>query len=64
MAAKMFLTLSLMMKFNPAANRCKPVVGGGLRERGGDLYLGGGNLSLAGDLWAKEPRTKRCVWSF
>jgi len=52
------------MKFNPAAKRCRPVVGGGLRERGGDLYLGGGNLSLGGDLWVKESRTQRCVLSF
>ena len=63
-AKLMFLTLSLMMKFNPAAKRCRPVVGGGLRERGGDLYLGGGNLSLGGDLWTKEPRTQNCVLSF
>lgn len=35
------LTLSLMMKLSPAANRCRPVVGAGRRERTGDLYLGG-----------------------
>ena len=39
-----------MMKFRPAANKCRPVVGGGLRERGGDLYLGGGKRSRIGDL--------------
>ncbi len=63
-AELMFLTLSLMMKFNPAAKRCRPVVGGGLRERGGDLYLGGGNLSRGGDLWANKSCTQRCVVNF
>lgn len=29
------------MKLSPAANRCRPVVGAGRRERTGDLYLGG-----------------------
>lgn len=50
MSSALSLTLSLMMKFRPAAKRCRPVVGGGRRERGGDLYLGGGNLSRGGDL--------------
>ena len=40
-ATAVSLTLSLMIKLSPAANRCRPVVGAGLRERTGDLYLGG-----------------------